>query len=58
MSRNKQVISLDLNSPCRGEEASRQEVSTQGRQQEGLVGAWLLHPTDLLHANAKDLIRC
>ena len=32
------------NLPCRGEEASQQEVSTQVRQQEELVGVSLLHP--------------
>ena len=33
------LVPLDWNSPCRGEGASHQEVSTQVRQQEEFVGA-------------------
>ena len=50
---------LDWNSPCRG--ASHQEVSTQARQQEEVVGASLLRPIRTnrsSYVNVKDLIRC
>ena len=41
-----QQLNLDWNSPCRGEEASHQEVSTQVRQREELNWASQLKSSD------------
>ena len=42
----KQTVSLDWNSPCRGEGASHKEVSTQVRQREELNWASQLKSSD------------
>ena len=48
-----QKFPLDWNSPCRGEEASHHEISTQVRQLN--VAAKVVRPTDLLN-NVKYII--
>ena len=43
---NTQLLTLDWNSPCRGEGASHQEVPTQVRQREELNWALQLKSSD------------
>ena len=43
---NSKQLPLDWNSPCRGEEASHQEISNQVRQREELNGASQLKSSD------------